>query len=117
MAPFTFASISETIMLLMNTPLVPLDSTKVTRDVPLTELPTSTRETRESRRQSSGSTSTTSLRGSRFSSDSNDENCNYSRASRTPSPPLVTSKDLPPLPSGARHQARVRFADEIDVEL
>lgn len=51
MAPFSFSSITEAFLLLMNTPLVPPDSSSAPREVPLTEMPASSRPSRETRRQ------------------------------------------------------------------
>ncbi|KAL5482641.1 hypothetical protein ACEPAI_9235 [Sanghuangporus weigelae] len=121
MAPLTISSISEAFLFLMNTPLIPPDSSSAPRDVPLTEMPASNRQSREARRQSNTSTSTSvSSQISTSTTGIPDERWTYSGSSsshmsRTPSP--VLSKELPPLPSRARHQSRVHFADDVNGEL
>ena len=51
MPSFNLASVAEAFAILMNTPLVPSDSSKAPKDVQLTEMPISSRQGKEFRRQ------------------------------------------------------------------
>ncbi|KAH8114649.1 hypothetical protein DFH11DRAFT_1726661 [Phellopilus nigrolimitatus] len=124
MAIFNLAALSETFLLLMNTPLVPPDSSNAPRDVPLTEMPS--RLDRGTRRRSNSSSMNSSTQSSPYSTgttlESLDDSLGWSRdqgsvslsAMRSRSPPSVESKKLPPLPP-PRH-SRVRFADDCEIE-
>jgi len=82
MAPFSFATFTETFLVLMNTPLVEQEADTAPRDVPLTDMPRRSGEYRERerdlRRRSNDSNASSTSQSSR--SSSSDSSLNTSSA-------------------------------------